>query len=254
MGEEFVASGDEARTWNGAVSNSTTGTGKYAAILNYFAKAGTYSGRQQKVVDADMASIFADEPFTALKVVFGLRLITRKFDNIETEDVQTGYGRRDEFYKAVVWLLNNKPEILYNNLHLIPVFGCWKDLLQEPLIDVLDRNKVYALVKENLEDQLLRKYLPQIRSKNNLRTARDKKRSQWAEGLCRFLGIDYRAYRKLKVQGVAHTWQQQMSAKKWEEIEFKKIPGRAMLNHTSQKGRDKKTVFERHNLIERLKD
>src|SRR4051812_252951 len=116
MGEEIITT-DDARTWNGAISNSTMGEGKYSKILNYFSKAGTYVDRDQKAVDADMASIFGDEPSTALKVIFGLRLITRKFDNIETDDIQTGYGRRDEFYKAINWLLRTNPEVVYNNLH-----------------------------------------------------------------------------------------------------------------------------------------
>ncbi|MEZ6141212.1 MAG: hypothetical protein R3B84_11640 [Zavarzinella sp.] len=159
-------------TWNGAlVSNATTGFDQFGTILDYFTKAGTYRDRPQTEVDADMARIFADDEAVALKMVLGLRLITRTPHDVEEiEDAQTGFGRKDEFFKAVVWLNNNKPEILYRNLHLIPLFGCWKDLFSLPLITVLDRQKVYQLVKANLDDQLLRKYLPQIRSKNHIRT------------------------------------------------------------------------------------
>lgn len=248
---KLVAKG--AYTWNGAVSNATTGFEKFGTILDYFAKAGTYTARAQPAVDTDMGRIFADDEATALKVVFGLRLITRKPQGVEgIEESQTGYGRKDEFYKAVVWLHNHRPEMLYRNLRLIPVFGCWKDFMTEPLVDVLDRAKVYALVKENLDDALLRKYLPQIRSKNHARTDRDKKRIAWAKGLCAFLGINTKAYRKLKTQGAGHIWQRQMSAKAWDDINFNGIPGKAMLHHTSRKGKDKQTVFERHGQVARL--
>lgn len=245
-----------ATTWNGAISNSTTGFEKYGTCLDYFSKCGTYTSREQSVVDNDMARIFADEADAAIKILFGLRLITRKpkvaGQEEQIEDTQTGFGRRDEFYKAVVWLHNNKPEILYKNLHLVPVFGSWKDLVQEPLIDVLNREAVYELVKSNLDDNLLRKYLPQIRSGKKTRSDRDRKRSEWAKGLCVHLGVKPRDYRKIKSEGLGHIWQRQMSAKQWDNINFNGIPGKAMLQATSRKGKDKQTVFERHGQVARL--
>ena len=112
-----------AYTYNGALSLSSTGS----ALLDYFSKVGTYSGRDQSVVDANMSSIFNEDEETALALVFASRLITRK--PIGLEEVQTGFGRKDEFYKALVWMHNNRPQLLYRNLHLIPVFGSWKDFL-----------------------------------------------------------------------------------------------------------------------------
>jgi hypothetical protein len=243
-----------AYTWNGALSYSTTGFDKYGACLDYWCKAGTYTDRTQVEVGADMARIFADDERVATAIVFGLRLITR-LPNVERiEDLQTGYGRKDEFYKAAIWLHERKPNLVYKNLHLIPVFGCWKDLVTVPLIGVLDREKVYALVKDNLGDQLLRKYLPQIRSPKQIRSERDRMRVEWAKGLCRYLGIPFIDYRRLKAEGAAHIWQKQMGRRQFSEISFNGIPGKAMLLHTSQKGRDKLTVFERHGQIERLKN
>jgi len=256
MSRVLSALAKNAQTWNGAVSNSTTGFEKLGTCLDYFFKAGTYVARPQEVVDTDMGRIFSDDEETAFKILFGLRLITRKPKGagVEIEDAQTGYGRKDEFYKGVVWLHNFKPDVLYRNLHLIPVFGCWKDLVTEPLIDVLNRERVYQLVAENLDDQLLRKYLPQIRSGRKVRSDRDKKRSEWAKGFCAHLGITPKEYRKLKASGAAHIWQKQMQRGQWGDIHFNGIPGKAMLLHTSRKGKDKQTVFERHGQVERLKD
>lgn len=244
-----------AHTWNGAVSYSTTGLEKFGPCLDYFAKAGTYTNRSQEDVNADMVRIFADDEKVALSIVFALRLITRK-PNVEgIQESQTGFGRRDEFFKACVWLANNKPELLYNNLHLIPVFGCWKDFLQSPLIDALDRQKVYELFSQNLGDDLLRKYLPQIRSSKNARTDRDKERIEWAKGFCRYLKINAAEYRRLKSSGQGHIWQKQMTKKEWDDINFNGIPGKAFFLHTMQKGRqDKQTVFERHGQVDRLRE
>ena len=248
---KLIAKG--AYTWNGAVSNATTGTEKFVAILDYFAKAGTYTCRPQELVDKDMGQIFSDDAATALQIVFGLRLITRQPLSVEgIEEVQTGYGRKDEFYKSIVWLHHNHPDMLYRNLHLIPVFGCWKDLLQEPLIQVLERENVYALIKESLQNPLLLKYLPQIRSKSHIRSDRDAQRVAWAKGLCRYLQISEKEYRQLKKSGPAHHWQRQMSSQQWDKINFSGIPGKAMFLHNSQHGRDKKTVFERHDQVARL--
>lgn len=241
-----------AYTWNGALSYSTTSFDKLGACLDYFSKAGTYVARPQTAVDADMSRIFNDDEQTALRIVFGVRLISRKPNVDGIEDAQTGYGRRDEFARAIIWLHNNRPELLYRNLHLIPLFGSWKDFVNEPLIDVLDRERVYHLFSENLGDNLLRKYLPQIRSKKNSRSDRDRKRIGWAIGLCKYLDISHAEYRHLKSDGLGHIWQKQMSSGKFDDINFNGIPGKAMTLISSGKGRDGKNVWERHNQVERL--
>ena len=87
-----------AKTENSALSYATTGS----ACLDYWSKCSTYQGRSQSDVDRDMAKIFAEDEKSALKIVFGMRMITRKpnVDDEEiAEEVATGYGRRDEFYK-----------------------------------------------------------------------------------------------------------------------------------------------------------
>ncbi|MFO0925798.1 MAG: hypothetical protein U0736_02025 [Gemmataceae bacterium] len=76
--------------------------------LDYWTKAGTYAGRSSADVAASMEAIFADDERIAL-VVFGLRLITRRPDVDDIDDVQTGQGHRDEFAKAVCWLADHRP-------------------------------------------------------------------------------------------------------------------------------------------------
>lgn len=243
-------------TENGAVSNSTTGN----YILDYFSKAGTYQGRTQKEVDHDMVKIFSENEQSALKMVFGLRNITRKttgqFKNgrkkisVKCETTQTGYGRRDEFYKAIVWLNENKPELLEKNIHLIPIFGSWKDLFSQPLIETIDRKLILKLVKENWDNDLLKKFLPTFRSKT--RSERDKLRVQLAKDIMKHMKISHKDYRKHKTSGLAHIWQKQMGNQEWDSINFNGIPGKAMNIHVNRKGKDGKTVFERHNQDKRL--
>ncbi|MFO0931023.1 MAG: DUF2828 family protein, partial [Gemmataceae bacterium] len=116
------------------------------------------------------------------------------------------------------------------------------------------RDRVYALVRDNLDDPLLRKYLPQIRSTGCVRSERDLARSDWAKGLCRFLGIRPQEYRQLKAAGTAHRFQQLMGRNEWDQIAFKEVPGRAMLHLISRRGHNPLTPFERHGQTERLRD
>lgn len=269
----------DARTANGAASLSSVGVAPGARVLEYWSKAGTYQGRSQADVDASMEGIFADDPRLALQALFHLRLISRKPSGIPDAPHHTGLGRKDEFIKAMSWLATHHRGLFLANLHLIPVFGCWKDLLTEPLLSRQDvRQEVYALAKNNLDDSLLRKYLPQIYSpgkqkrktvtrkskgtkvtievsKERCSTPRAQALSEWGRGLCMYLGISRKEYRKLKSSGGAHAWQQQMSRGEWDAIDLNAVPGKALHSLTQRKGRkDKKTALERHGQVARLRD
>ena len=97
-------------TWNGAISNSTSGS----SVLDYFAKCGSYRGRPCEAVNADMASVFGTDPVQAMKTVLYNRMVTRRIKGFghTTESVQKGQGQRDEFIKSLAWLENNRPNYL----------------------------------------------------------------------------------------------------------------------------------------------
>ena len=243
-------------TWNGAVSNSTSGS----SLLDYFAKCGSYRGRTCEEVNADVASIMGEDKLTALKIVFYNRMITRKVKgfNNETETVQKGQGQKDEFIKSLAWLENNYPDVLYDNLWLVPLVGTWKDLWYDSAATgfyyYLNAKKVYALVKAGLKSEyhrgLLAKQLPKIRSRKHVKNHRHMRLNAWARGLCEYLGWSEAQYRKFKSapEHSAHMWQRQMCAGDWSELDFNLIPGKALFALLSQKGKDKKNAIERHNL------
>lgn len=225
-----------AYTWNGAISHSTSGV----SCLDYFAKCGSYRGRNVSEVNADMASIFGENPETALKIVFYNRMITRKvagFSNTET--VQRGQGAKDEFIKSIAWLENNYPELLYQNLWLVPSVGRWSDLWYDSAATgfyyYVSTKHVYSLIKKGLRNKyhrtLLAKYLPKIRSAKNSTQERHRRINAWARGLCAYLGWSEREYRKFKSapENNAHLWQRQMCSGDWSDIDFNMIPGKALL-------------------------
>lgn len=237
-------------TENGAVSHSTTGN----RLLDYFAKAATYRDRKPEAVAADISAMWAESPKITLQILFYLRMITRKTKGfVNSESVQRGQGNRSEFRMAIIWLATYKPRIFYQNLWLVPVVGAWKDLWHEDLLLVLDHEKVYELIKKGLADDynrdLIAKYLPRLRSKNQVFNQRQADLNAFGYGLCKYLGWSPVEYRKFKSSGKAHTFQQQMSTNQWENIDFSKIAGKALFQMTNNRGKsDNKTILERHGL------
>ena len=243
----------DAHTENGAVSNSTTGS----VLVDYFAKAGTYRGREQNEVNKDMTRLWNDSPLYTLRMLFYLRTVSRKshgFHGKITAQLQNGQGSRDEFRKGLTWLAKNQPEALYKNLWLVPLVGSWKDLWHDEMLGVLHFGEVVSLIKKGLDDPyhraLIAKYLPRIKSKASRHLDIHEKRHAWTMRLCKELGWSGKDYRKLKSapEHKAHIWQRQMSANEWDGIDFKTIAGRALFALASKRGRDGKTTIERHAL------
>lgn len=246
----------DAKTWNGALSNSTSGS----ACLDYFSKMGSFRGRTNNEVASSMGSIFGEDPLLATKLVFFNRLITRKpkgFNN-ESDVLHKGSGNKDEFIRSLNWLHNNYPDILYKNLWLVPVISRWSDLwYYSPVTKLtldIDKTEVYKLIKTGLASDyhrgLICKHLPKIRSRRNTKNDRHRWLNTFARGLCEYLGINETQYRKLKSDpdNTAHLWQRQMCNNDWNDINFDLIPGKALFALLSQKGKDRKNAIERHNL------
>ena len=236
-------------TENGAISNSTTGS----ALLNYFSKSGTYRDRDLKSVFADISQMWDESPLDTIKVIFYNRMITRKSNGFHmSASVQKGQGNRDEFRKAIIWLVRFQPEALYKNLWLIPLVGSWKDLWHKDLLAELERNEVYSLILRGIyceyNSNLLSKYLPRIRSKSNTTNERHILLNYFALGLCKHLNWTPVQYRKFKSSGTAHQFQQKISKRQFYKIDFGKVPGKALHNMVNVTQKDGSTFLVRHNI------
>jgi hypothetical protein len=243
-------------TWNNAISNSTSGV----TTLDYFAKCGSYRGRTVPEVNSDMAAIFGSDPLTATKILFYNRLITRKSKgfNHQSETVQRGQGQRDEFIKSLAWLENNYPDILYQNLFLVPIVGSWRDLWYDSAATkfhyYINTDRAYELVRIGLQSEyhraLIAKYLPKIRSRRNTKNDRHRRLNVWGRGLCKYLGWSEAEYRKFKSnsENTAHTFQRMMCNGDWDSLDFNTVSGKALFNLISQTGKDGQNAISRHNL------
>lgn len=235
-------------TENGAISNSSTGN----ELLNQFAKAGTYRGRDENSINQDMLSIW-DNKELAMRFLFYLRMVTRKvkgFKNTETQ--QKGQGVRDEFYKRMAWVAKHDYETFKNNLWLVPEVGTWKDLLKllqfggnfVKMSDILD---VFALGMGNDNHVAnIKKYLPTIRKE--LKTDWKKTCAKFRKAFqmrFKMSDVQYRAY---KSSGESHEFQRVICRREYAKLNFNKIAGKALTMLAVRTGKDSKTFIERHGL------
>lgn len=230
---------NQSRTENGALSYLTTGS----ICVDQFGKAGSYRDRGLIQVLADQQMLWDENKEFAIKFPFYLRMITRKTtlgNGKTTESIQKGLGSRDEAFKRLIWFLINQPELFYANLWLLPVIGSWKDLIVLLTMDEsIDRNKVFSIIAEGCQSKsqkdLVKKYLPRIRSNNKCTTVWAKKTNDIAKDFCKWAGWTCEEYRKFKSTGKAHEFQKYISKQQYDKLEWNKIPGKALLNLTTGK-------------------
>ena len=215
-------------TENGAVTYRSTLNG----LLDLFALGGAYRTRS----DADCINLFKkafeENETYALKCLFYLR------------DIRGGQGERRFFRVIIKWLANNHTEAIRRNLKHIVSYGRWDDLyvfLGTPL-----EKDAFQLMRDQLEldvqcktPSLLAKWLKsENTSSRESRMLADKTR--------RFFGLSHKEYRKTLsiLRERIRVLERLMSAGRWDEIEFDKIPSRAGMIY--------RNAFARHD-IERMK-
>lgn len=239
MNEFLKHATNVAYTENGAVSYATT----FSTCVDQFGSAGSYRGRDMNTVFKEQEQLWNENKEFAVKFPFYLRMITRKVrfsDNTTTELVQRGQGARDESFKRLLWFAHNQPSIFYQNLWLLPIVGSWKDLwVLLSMDDTLDKSKVFCVIAEGCKStsqrELVKKYMPQIRSSKKCKTEWAQKSSNLAKTFCKWVGWTAEEYRKFKSTGCAHEFQKFISTMQYDKIDWNKISGKALLNLSTSK-------------------
>lgn len=248
--KEATRGAGTALTDNGAISYASTGKN----LLDQFAKSGTARNRDLTTVFAEQSFLWAEDNLTALRFPFYLRMVTRKthlFDGNTTETVQRGQGAKDEALKRMLWLAYYQPDYFYKNLWLVPIVGSWKDLWTLMYMDndgYLKKEEFYKVIAEGINDtyhkELVKKYLPRIRSNHKCITTWAKKTNNLAKSFASFVGWNAKQYRIFKSSGIAHEFQQYICQGLYNKLDFKKIPGRALSLMLKDGGK----FLQRHNL------
>ena len=243
---EYTTSG------NGALKLTSTGD----PFVDQFGLISQYRQlRPYSSISKDMQELWNIDPMYTLKLLFYIRLITRKvkFSNgTETSKVQKGAGLRHEAFMRMLWLAVNHSDTFYKNLPLFITIGSWKDIIQLMSYDlqyhgwdnrVLDFNKISDFILAGLENpntcNLVKKFLPTIKARSKCRTLESQADTIIGKFLAHKLFGDgefspklhsnnsYCLYRKLKSSGTAHEWQQMISRSQFN-IDFSKVHGRAL--------------------------
>ena len=238
---------------NGALKYTTSGSD----FVDQFAKVTEYrQPRNYSEISEDMSLLWDQNPRLTISFVIYLRLITRtvKFpDGTRTSTTQRGQGLKHESIMRMIWLAVNHPEEFWNNVNLFVSAGSWKDIIMMLSYDlqyngwegrVLNWKDFTGLILAGLENpetsELVKKYLPQIKSRSKCKTVAAQADTIIGKYLCSVIFADiedkiesYAKYRKLKVSGTAHVWQQLISQGRFMEINFDTVHGRALAQMVS---------------------
>lgn len=214
------------KTENGAITHKST----FSSVYDMFALGGSYRKRSNDDCILLFSNALNENETLALKCLFYLR------------DCRGGQGERRFFRVCYKWLANNKPDIARRNFKLISEYGRYDDifytLIGTPLEnDALDFIKTQlALDLECKTPSLLAKWLPS----ENASAIETKKMGNIIR---KYLKMTHREYRKTLsiLRERINLLERLMSANRWDEIEFDKIPSKAGLIY--------KNAFARRDII-----
>jgi len=216
------------RTENGGLAHKST----CDALYDMFALGGAYRSRSDEDCVFLFMKAFKENPTYAMKCLFYLR------------DILQGQGERRFFRVCIKWAADNYSLEMDRNLKHIPEFGRWDDL--------------YAFVGTKLEASMWAFMYEQFRLDMGSRTpsllGKWLKSENTSSAESRALGAKTRrafgmtpmTYRKTlsSLRKRINVLERLMSERRWDEIEFDKIPSKAGLVY--------KNAFARHD-VERMK-
>lgn len=259
-------------TGNGGKAYSTTGD----PFVNQFGSTALYRLiRPFHEIAQDCEKLWAYDKLDTIKFIFFLRMICRKIEgeDFSTKQAQKGSELRHEGIMRLIWLHQKDKDAFWKNAWLIPLVGSWKDLFVMLRYDlvyngwegrVLDWDRFKELILSGLNSKsqtnLVRKYLPQIKSRAKCTTVEAQANCIIAKWLCSHIYGPvsnksdsekyqvYRSYARMKSQGTAHSWQQLISKQQFDLIDFDKIHGRALKLLVNSK------FLENHNLKEKYQE
>lgn len=214
------------RTENGAVAHKST----LNAVYDLFAFGGAYRNRGEGDCRLLFKKAYEENPELALKCLFYLR------------DIIQGQGERRFFRECFKWLAITEPAAAKRNMDYVSDFGRWDDLIYATLGTPIEKDALtviknqLALDMDSRTPSLLAKWVPSENASNN-----ETKRT--ANHIRKFLGLSHKEYRQMlsKLRAKINVLEVLMSANRWEEIEFDKIPSQAGLKY--------KNAFARRDII-----
>lgn len=216
---------DYKLTENGAIAHSSTGSYLY----DLFSLGGAYRSRSDEDCIVLFKNAFNEDSIYALKCLFYLR------------DILEGQGERRFFRVVMKYMANTEAARIRPLLEYVPEFGRWDDLYV--FVDTPLAEDAFNLMKKQLAldvscktPSLLAKWL---KSENT-----SSQESRILGNLTRIhFGMSHKQYRKTLsiLRERIKVLERLMSANRWDEIEFDKIPSKAGIKY--------KNAFARRDII-----
>ena len=258
----------ETLSQNGALKYSTTGN----PFVDQFGLLGNYkTPRSFDEISRDCEILWGLNPLLTVVFILYIRTISRVttlLNGIVTSVPQKGAELKHEGIMRMIWLHIKAPNTFWKNIGLFISVGSWKDIITMLSYDlqyngwdnrVLNWDKFGSLILSGLDNknasELLKKYLPTIKSNNSCTTVESQADNLIGKWICSLLygnkgensGYTYKKYRKLKSSGTAHQWQQLISKRQFEKLDFNTIHGRALNLLVKSKFLKKQNLQERYN-------
>ena len=216
------------RTENGALAHKSTGS----AVYDMFAMGAAYRSRSDADCILLFKNAFEEDETLALKCLFYIR------------DCRGGQGERRFFRVCMRWLAENHPERAAALAEYVPEYGRYDDWFKIYFGTPVE-GQVIKMMKSQLSTDmfckknavsLLAKWMP---SEN----ASSKETIKMAKEIRIAFSISAKEYRQMlsKLRAKINVLERLMSANRWDEIEFDKIPSKAGLVY--------KNAFARRDII-----
>lgn len=198
-------------TENGAITYKST----LNAVLDLFAMGGAYRNRSDEDCIFLFQKAYNEDPLLALRCLAYLR------------DCRSGQGERRFYRVCIKWLAEKNPSVVIRNLEQFVDFGRWDDLYT--FVGTPVEKAAFELMKAQLSldvqcktPSLLAKWL---KSENTS----SKESRELGNKTREYLGMTHKQYRKTLsiLRERINVLERLMSAGRWDEIEFDKIPSRA---------------------------
>lgn len=202
-------------TENGGLTHKSTLNKCY----DLFAFGGASRGKGEEDILDMFYDALREDKLLAMKLLFYIR------------DVRGGLGERRTFRIILKSLANSHPYLIEKNIDLISFYGRYDDLLV--LFDTKCEDKMINLIAKTLIDDcrtnqptLLTKWLPSENASSS-----DSRRL--ARKLAKKLSLTNREYRKTlsSIRNKIKIVENLLSEKKYNEIEFDKLPSKAGLKY-----------------------
>ena len=231
MGNNMLNAMKSASNWtlteNGGITHKTTNSD----LLDMFAMGAAMRNRSDEDVIMMFRKAYAENAELAMKMLFYIR------------DVRGGQGER-RFFRVVIKYMANHAEYrdsIRKNIANIAEYGRWDDLYA--LCDTALEQDMFAFMKGQLALDLDCKTPSLLGKWMKSENASSQETARLADKTRRYLGMTHKQYRKVlsTLRARINVLEVLMSANRWDEIEFDKIPSKAGLIY--------KNAFARRDMI-----